>query len=183
MSIGKPSAPDEGVRRASGKRRSEAGASFFSMRSVTERIPSAIPGNGSMRIATETRIERRSVARVHTNKRPRDTTLQLQAEWRDCRHSANELRQADTLKRLCLRICDDLQLTVLGHAFFQFEPSGVSGTILLSNSRIALYTWPESKVLKAKIRLPNGDRGTDGDALLLLANLKPHFQPAQSSIG
>lgn len=134
-----------------------------------------------MRIATETRIERRSVARVHS-KHLRNATLQLQAEWRDCRHSGNELRHADPLKRLCLRICDELKLSVLGHAFFQFEPSGVSGTILLSNSRIALHTWPESKVLKAKIRLPDGYSRTDGDALLLLANLKPHFQPVHSSI-
>lgn len=106
----------------------------------------------------------------------------LCAEWRNCRRAATALSHADTLKRLCLRICDDLQLSVLGNAFFQFEPSGVTGTIFLADSHIALHTWPEKRMLKADIHFPN-DNGHPGiHALLLFENLKQHFQPEHSSI-
>jgi S-adenosylmethionine/arginine decarboxylase-like enzyme len=110
--------------------------------------------------------------------RGRQRGTALQAEWLDCRHAADGLRHADTLKSLCLRICGELQLRVVGNAFFQFEPSGVTGTILLNDSHIAIHTWPESSALKADIYLPN----SNSDALQLFEKLKPHFQPGYSNI-
>src|ERR1700676_2593781 len=65
----------------------------------------------------------------------------LQAVWQDCRQTAEGLRNADTLKRLCLRICKEFRLNVMGNAFFQFEPAGVAGTILLNGSHLAIHTW------------------------------------------
>ena len=110
----------------------------------------------------------------------RDPALQLKAVWRDCRHAAEGLRNADTLKNICLRICTELRLSVMGNAFFQFEPSGVAGTILLNGSHLAIHTWPDYHLIKANIQLSNGT--THGDALILLEQLESCFQPAYSSI-
>src|SRR5450830_684954 len=85
---------------------------------------------------------------------PSAIALHLRAEWHNCGQATESLRNADTLKRLCLRICRELQLNVTGNAFFQFEPSGVAGTMTLDDSRIALHTWPEHNMLKADIHLP-----------------------------
>jgi S-adenosylmethionine/arginine decarboxylase-like enzyme len=109
-----------------------------------------------------------------------EPALQLKAVWRDCRQTAEGLRNADTLKNICLRICSELRLGVMGNAFFQFEPSGVAGTILLNGSHLAIHTWPDRRLLKADIQLSNGT--THGDALVLLEQLESCFQPAYSSI-
>ncbi|HWZ48121.1 MAG TPA: S-adenosylmethionine decarboxylase [Herbaspirillum sp.] len=110
----------------------------------------------------------------------REPVLQLRAVWQDCRQAAEGLRNADTLKGLCLRICSEFHLNVMGNAFFQFEPDGVAGTILLKGSHIAIHTWPDLRMLKADIHLPNGQ--SHGGALVLLEQLKSNFQPEHSSI-
>jgi S-adenosylmethionine/arginine decarboxylase-like enzyme len=110
----------------------------------------------------------------------REPALQLKAVWRDCRHAAEGLRNADTLKNICMRICTELRLSVIGNAFFQFEPSGVAGTILMNGSHLAIHTWPDRHLLQANIQLSNGT--THGDALVLLEQLESCFQPAYSSI-
>ena len=37
----------------------------------------------------------------------------------------------------------DAGLTVVGERFHQFEPQGVTGTVLLAESHLAIHTWPE----------------------------------------
>jgi S-adenosylmethionine/arginine decarboxylase-like enzyme len=115
--------------------------------------------------------------------RIRHAARHLQAEWRDCVQAAEALRDADTLKRLCLRLCDELHLKVAGNAFFQFQPIGATGAIQLEGSRLAIHTWPERNMLKADIHLQNKDgRDEQSAALVLMEHLKSYFQPAFSSI-
>jgi S-adenosylmethionine decarboxylase len=104
----------------------------------------------------------------------------LLAQWHDCRQTAEGLRHADALKRLCLRLCEELQLKVAGNAFFQFQPSGVAGTVLLHDSHIALHTWPELNMLKADIHLRHN--GSQSAALVFMERLKTCFQPASATI-
>lgn len=35
-------------------------------------------------------------------------------------------------------------MQVIGHQFYQFEPEGVTGAVLLAESHLAIHTWPES---------------------------------------
>jgi S-adenosylmethionine/arginine decarboxylase-like enzyme len=104
----------------------------------------------------------------------------LLAQWHDCRQTVESLRHADALKRLCLQLCEELHLKVAGNAFFQFEPSGVAGTVLLDDSHIALHTWPEHNMLKADIHLRHN--GDESAALALMARLKACFQPAFATL-
>ena len=34
-------------------------------------------------------------------------------------------------------------MTIVGDSFHQFEPQGVTGTVLLAESHLAIHTWPE----------------------------------------
>ncbi|HWZ49760.1 MAG TPA: S-adenosylmethionine decarboxylase, partial [Herbaspirillum sp.] len=52
--------------------------------------------------------------------------------------------------------------------------------ILLKGSHIAIHTWPDLRMLKADIHLPNSQ--SHGGALVLLEQLKSNFQPEHSSI-
>ena len=101
-------------------------------------------------------------------------------QWHDCRQAAEGLRDAETLKRLCLRLCEELRLKVTGNAFFQFSPGGATGTLLLDDAHIAIHTWPERSMLKADIDL----RRLDGETAVMrfMDQLKTCFLPLASSM-
>ena len=44
------------------------------------------------------------------------------------------------------RAVADAQLTLIGECFHQFEPQGVTGTVLLAESHLAIHTWPENRL-------------------------------------
>ena len=96
-------------------------------------------------------------------------------QWHDCQHAAEGLRDAETLKRLCLRLCEETSLTVAGNAFFQFSPGGATGTLILEDAHIAIHTWPERNMLKAEVNM----RSPDGEAAALqfMEQLQACFQP------
>lgn len=104
----------------------------------------------------------------------------FQVQWHDCRQAAEGLRDADTLKRLCLRLCEELRLKVAGNAFFQFSPGGVTGTLLLDDAHIAIHTWPERSLLKAEIELRR--QGGETAAIKFMEQLKACFLPLTSAI-
>lgn len=41
------------------------------------------------------------------------------------------------------RAAQECQATILNKAFHKFEPQGVSGVLLISESHLAIHTWPE----------------------------------------
>ena len=47
------------------------------------------------------------------------------------------------LRELCLDATRAAGLTPVGDCFHQFEPQGVTGTVLLAESHLAIHTWPE----------------------------------------
>ena len=46
-------------------------------------------------------------------------------------------------------------LTVVGDSFHQFEPQGVTGTVLLAESHIAIHTWPEAGFVTVDVYVCN----------------------------
>jgi S-adenosylmethionine decarboxylase proenzyme len=53
------------------------------------------------------------------------------------------MTRAESLRALCLRLSEASGMTIVGDRFFQFEPQGVTGTVLLAESHLAIHTWPE----------------------------------------
>jgi S-adenosylmethionine decarboxylase proenzyme len=70
--------------------------------------------------------------------------IHLLGEWYGCPANEPLLTQADALRTLCRRVVEDAGLTIVGERFHQFEPQGVTGTVLLAESHLAIHTWPES---------------------------------------
>ena len=63
-----------------------------------------------------------------------------------------------------LQATRDAGLTVVGDAFYQFEPQGVTGTVLLAESHLAIHTWPERSfvtvdVYVCNLATDNSDKG------------------------
>lgn len=69
--------------------------------------------------------------------------IHLLGEWYGCPNDNPALSRADVLRETCLRAVRAAELNVVGEAFHQFAPQGVTGTVLLAESHLAIHTWPE----------------------------------------
>lgn len=122
----------------------------------------------------------------HTLQSPSLPTLAAQGthllcEWYGCDFSTPALNSANTLRLLCLDATNESGLHVVGDVFHQFEPQGVTGTVLLAESHLAIHTWPEEKFVTIDVYVCNYMEDNTQKALKLYASLKAHFKPAQEN--
>ena len=59
----------------------------------------------------------------------------------ECNH--DRLVDADQIKEGMLRAAELMGAEVIGHSFHTFKPWGVSGTVTIAESHLAVHTWPE----------------------------------------
>lgn len=74
-------------------------------------------------------------------------------------------------------------LSVVGEAFYRFpdcgaQPGGVTGTLLLAESHVALHTWPEFGVVTLDVYVCNHSADNTARAEQLMAALLALFRPA-----
>jgi spermidine synthase/S-adenosylmethionine decarboxylase len=70
--------------------------------------------------------------------------LHLIADLEDCRCAPALLFDAERLEALCVDACRRHGLTVVGRLFHDFGAgAGVTGTVVLAESHLAIHTWPE----------------------------------------
>ncbi len=53
------------------------------------------------------------------------------------------IKFVDVTKEIFVRAAKESKATVVGEAFSQFEPFGVSGVLLIAESHFSIHTWPE----------------------------------------
>jgi S-adenosylmethionine decarboxylase len=70
--------------------------------------------------------------------------IHLLGEWYGCPAHTPEFTRAQPLRALCMHAIKAADLTVVGESFHEFEPQGVTGTVLLAESHLAIHTWPEA---------------------------------------
>ena len=105
----------------------------------------------------------------------------LLAEWYGCDFSTPGLGDARTLREFCLGATRNAGLLVVGEAFHQFEPQGVTGTVLLAESRLAIHTWPESGFVTLDVYVCNYLADNTQKALSLYHDLKAKFMPSREN--
>ena len=81
--------------------------------------------------------------------------IHLLGEWYGCPADAPVFTRADALRQLCVDAARAAGLTVVGERFHQFEPQGVTGTVLLAESHIAIHTWPEAGFVTVDVYVCN----------------------------
>ncbi len=72
--------------------------------------------------------------------------------------------------------------TLLHQHVHQFTPQGVTGAAVLSESHIALHTWPEEGVLFVDIATCSGDEATSA-AFAKICELTPHKKVNRQELG
>ncbi len=84
-----------------------------------------------------------------------------------------KLTDLELVRELMRRIVREAGMQSVGEKFYRFEPTGVSGVILLTESHFSIHTWPEKDVLAADIFSCSGRE----NAMRALELLKAYFQP------
>lgn len=113
--------------------------------------------------------------------------LHLTADLYDCQGAPNLLVCEQSLAELCRRHTLEAQLTPVGEAWVAFpstdgQPGGVTGTLLLAESHLAVHTWPELGNVTLDVYVCNFSADNTARAEQLLQRLCDAFQPVQSRI-
>jgi len=105
--------------------------------------------------------------------------IHLFGEWYDCPADTPEFTRAEPLRALCVAAAERAGLTVVGDRFFQFSPQGVTGTVLLAESHLAIHTWPEAGFVTVDVYVCNYTTDNSGKAERLFAALESALKPAR----
>jgi S-adenosylmethionine decarboxylase proenzyme len=108
--------------------------------------------------------------------------LHLMAELHQCRCVPRLLRDAATLRELCLAVCDRPGLTPVGQIFHQFgsadQPAGATGAVVLAESHLAVHTWPELGAVTLDLYVCNFSQDNSAAARAAYELLLVAFAPA-----
>ena len=85
----------------------------------------------------------------------------------DCRCDASLLQSRAALEERCVDACRAAGMQVVASTFHQFEPTGVTGVVLLAESHLSVHTWPAERFAAIDVYVCNHarDNVTGGAAL------------------
>ena len=104
------------------------------------------------------------------------TGIHLLGEWFDC-EDASPFRLMQPLRTLCLELTRAAGLRAVGDSFHQFDPCGVTGTVLLAESHLAIHTWPESRFASVDVFVCNYMADNTAKAMFLFDGLRDAIRP------
>lgn len=108
--------------------------------------------------------------------------LHLIADLHDCRCAPGLLLDAAGLEHYCVDACRRHGLSVVGRLFHTFEnatgqPAGVTGTVVLAESHLAVHTWPEIGGVTLDVYVCNFSGDNSARARALFAEVISTFAP------
>ena len=110
--------------------------------------------------------------------------LHLIADLHDCRCPPAFLLDAPGLESFCVDACQRHGLTVVGRLFHAFhdarsQPAGVTGTVVLAESHLAVHTWPEIASVTLDVYVCNFSGDHSLQAQVLFSELIDRFAPSR----
>ena len=106
--------------------------------------------------------------------------IHLLGEWYGCPADTPEFTRADALRKVCVDAVAAAGLTVVGERFFQFEPQGVTGTVLLAESHLAIHTWPEHGFVTVDVYVCNVTTDNTAKAEQVFRELEAALRPQRT---
>lgn len=106
--------------------------------------------------------------------------LHLIGDLHDCRCPPERLLDAPALEAYCVDACRRHGLTVVGRLFHPFadaagQPAGVTGTVVLAESHLAIHTWPEIASVTLDVYVCNYSGDNSAKAQALFAEIVASF--------
>ena len=108
--------------------------------------------------------------------------LHLTGDLFECSCSAFTLTDLDALSTLCRKATLDAKLTIVDEKWHVFpdwngQPGGITGTILLAESHLAIHTWPERRGVTLDVYVCNFTEDNTAKAEQLFDTLTVAFRP------
>jgi S-adenosylmethionine decarboxylase len=103
--------------------------------------------------------------------------IHLLGEWYGCAADSPEMTRVLPLRSLCLHAAEASGMTIVGDSFHQFEPAGVTGTVLLAESHLAIHTWPEHGFVTIDVYVCNYTTDNSAKAERLLREMQEAMKP------
>jgi len=72
---------------------------------------------------------------------------------------------------------EEAGMTVVGESFHQFTPAGVTGTVLLAESHLAIHTWPEHGFVTVDVYVCNYTTDNTAKAEQLFSSMERALHP------
>lgn len=95
-----------------------------------------------------------------------------------CRSGTNLMTDAAALEIFCKQAVDNAGLTAVGSLFHSFgQGEGVTGTVMLAESHLALHTWPEANYVTLDVYVCSYSCDNSAKAEHLFKTLMQAFQP------
>ncbi|HRE15965.1 MAG TPA: adenosylmethionine decarboxylase [Rhodocyclaceae bacterium] len=111
--------------------------------------------------------------------------LHLIADLHACDCAPGLLLDAARLETLCADACARHGLTIVGRFFHQFTnaagaPSGVTGTVVLAESHLAIHTWPEISGVTLDVYVCNFSADNSAAARSVFREMMSTFMPGRA---
>ncbi len=108
--------------------------------------------------------------------------LHLIADLYDCSCVDELLIDKKTLEEICISDCKTTGLTPIGSYFYQFymdngDKAGVTGSVVLAESHLAIHTWPENAGVTLDVYVCNYSRDNSDRARELFNSIIKKLNP------
>jgi spermidine synthase len=112
--------------------------------------------------------------------------IHLTADLSGCRKNLPLMTDKAGLREACVAAVNASGLTVVGESFvafpeYQGQPGGVTGTVLLAESHLAIHTWPEQSAVTLDVYVCNFSTDNTNKAEQLINSLAALFDPSDSN--
>ncbi len=83
------------------------------------------------------------------------------------------ISKEEVVRRIVEEVVDEAGLTKVGSVYKQFNPHGVTGIVLISESHVSVHTWPEYELVNLDIFTCGDTSKTEKAFKLFLEKFKP----------
>ncbi len=113
-------------------------------------------------------------------------SIHFTADLSGCRTHLTLMTDETGLRQTCLEVVNRCGLNVVGDTFVGLpgigdSPGGVTGTVLLAESHLAIHTWPEQSAVTLDVYAGNFSTDNSKRASQLLEAMTDLFDPAEVS--
>jgi spermidine synthase len=105
--------------------------------------------------------------------------LHIVANLYRCEGDARYLTDAAALRQFCHDSINRAGLTILGDLFHEFDGGGVTGTVVLAESHLAMHTWPELQSVTLDVYVCNYTQDNSAKARQVVADLMGLYRPEE----